>query len=554
MADIKNFSLFGFKIRRKAEETKDIKTFVQPTADDGAVTIASSAFFGSAAIDVEGIAKNDVELITRYREMSMQPEIESAIEDVVNEAIVCDDEGKSVKLVLDNLQQPDKIKKAISDEFANIEKLLNFNNLASDTFRRYYVDGRLFYQIIIDVNNPQKGILELRYIDPRKIKKVKQIKRIKDPNTGVDMIDSVEEFYLYNERVQVSNQSQIGGVKIAVDSIINVNSGLMDPKRSMVLSYLHKAIKPLNQLRMIEDASVIYKISRAPQRRVFYIDVGNLPKVKAEQYVRDIMTKYKNKITYDAQTGEVRDDRRHLSMLEDFWFPRRENGKTTEVTTLQSTDNFNDMSMVDYFEKKLYKSLNVPVTRLDPSQAVSIGRSMEITRDELKFSKFIDKLRKKFSDVFYQALRVQLVLKGICTEEEWQYFKENIFLDFTKDNNFVELKESELMTERLNILSVVDPFVEKYYSKKWVQRNILRLSDDEIAVMEKEMDKEKDVIFVDQAKEQEKQVKLQAQMMQLQTKAGLLPDQQIDAGQDQNQQTAQTQQPAQQNNPYSINT
>lgn len=552
MADLKNFNLFGFRIRKKAEETKEIKTFVQPSADDGSVTISSSAFFGSAAIDVEGVAKNDVELITRYREMSMQAEIESAIEDIVNEAIVCDDDDKNIKLNLDDLKQPDKIKKAIFDEFENIQRLLNYNNLATDIFRRYYVDGRLFYQVIIDTANPQKGILELRYIDPRKIKKIKQIRKVKDPTTGVDMIDNVEEFYIYNDRVQVSNQSQIG-VKIAVDSVINVNSGLMDPKRSMVLSYLHKAIKPLNQLRMIEDASVIYKISRAPQRRVFYIDVGNLPKVKAEQYVRDIMTKYKNKITYDAQTGEVRDDRRHLSMLEDFWFPRRENGKTTEVTTLQSTDNFNDMSMVEYFEKKLYKSLNVPVTRLDPSQAVSIGRSMEITRDELKFSKFVNKLRKKFSDIFYQALRVQLILKGVCTDEEWQQFKENIFFDFTTDNNFVELKESELMTERLNILAVIDPFVDKYYSKPWIQKNILRLNDEEIKEMESEMEEGRKEAFELQTKDSDNQIQLQARSMQLQTKLGLLPQQpeSIDAGADQAS-GAESAKPSGKNNPYNV--
>lgn len=556
MADLKNFNLFGFKIKRKSDETNEIKTFVPPAADDGAVTISSSAFFGTAAIDVEGVAKNEVELITRYREMSMQPEIESAIEDIINEAVVYDEKGKTVKLVLDELKQPDKIKKIIQDEFEVIQKLLNYNNLASDIFRRYYVDGRLYYQIIIDVKNPQKGILELRYIDPRKIKKIRQIKKRKD-DSGVDVIENVEEFYLFTDRVQSSTNTfggnqQYGGVKIAIDSVINVNSGLLDPKRSMVLSYLHKCIKPLNQLRMIEDASVIYKISRAPQRRVFYIDVGNLPKVKAEQYVRDIMTKYKNKITYNATTGEIVDDRRHLSMLEDFWFPRRENGKTTEVTTLQSTDNFNDMSMVEYFQKLVYKSLNVPITRLDPSQAVSIGRSMEITRDELKFSKFIDKLRKKFTDIFYQALRVQLVLKGVCTEEEWNQFKEDIFFDFTVDNNFVELKESELYTERLNLLAVVDPYVNKYFSTEWVQKNILRLNDEQIKEMEKQMDSGKQKDFDQQIEDTDNQVKLQARSVEMQTKLGLLPEQPIDAGQDQQESSGQSGQPTNKNNPYNV--
>lgn len=549
MADKNSFSLFGFKIRRKSEEEVDNKTFVQPPDDDGSLTISSSAFFGSASVDVEGVAKNEIELITRYREMSMQPEIEAAIEDIVNEAIVNNDDGKSVKLVTDDLKQSDKIKKAIYDEFDNVQKLLNYNNMSSDIFRRYYVDGRLFYQIIIDVNNPQKGILELRYIDPRRIKKVRQIKKVKDPQTGVDLIDKVEEYYVYNDKITQSLTTL--GVKIATDSIIYVTSGLMDPRRSMVLSYLHKAIKPLNQLRMIEDASVIYKISRAPQRRVFYIDVGNLPKIKAEQYVRDIMTKYKNKLVYDANTGEVRDDRKHLSMLEDFWLPRRsDGGKGTEITTLQSTDNFNDMSMVEYFQQKLYKSLNVPLTRLDPSQAVSIGRSMEITRDELKFSKFVDKLRKKFSDIFYQALRVQLVLKGVCTEEEWDQYKEDIFFDFTVDNNFVELKESELMTERLNILATVDPFVGKYYSKKWIRENILRLNEEEMKQMDEEILEERETDFAQQSQDQEKQITLQAQAAELTNKLMPQPDQQIDAGAEEDQ--PQQQPVARNNNPYNI--
>jgi hypothetical protein len=551
MADKNSFSLFGFKIRRKSEEEVDNKTFVQPPDDDGSLTISSSAFFGSASIDVEGVAKNEIELITRYREMSMQPEIEAAIEDVVNEAIVNDDDGKSIKLVTDDLKQSDKIKKAIYDEFDNVQRLLNYSNMSSDIFRRYYVDGRLFYQIIIDVNNPQKGILELRYIDPRRIKKVRQIKKVKDPQTGVDLIDKVEEYYVYNDKVTQSLTTL--GVKIATDSIIYVTSGLMDPRRSMVLSYLHKAIKPLNQLRMIEDASVIYKISRAPQRRVFYIDVGNLPKQKAEQYVRDIMTKYKNKLVYDANTGEVRDDRRHLSMLEDFWLPRRsDGGKGTDITTLQSTDNFNDMAMVEYFQQKLYKSLNVPVTRLDPGQAVSIGRSMEITRDELKFSKFVDKLRKKFSDIFYQAMRVQLVLKGICTEEEWEQFKQDIYFDFTVDNNFVELKESELMTERLNILATVDPFVGKYYSKKWIRENILRLNEEEMKLMDEEIAEERITDFTQQSEDQEKQITLQAQAAELTNKLMPQPDQQIDAGAEQEQSQQPQQSTSRNNNPYNI--
>lgn len=490
MADKSRFSLFGFKIGKKEEDKVPVEqSFAPPTNDDGSLTISSSAFFGTA-IDVDGSAKNEVELIIRYREMSLQPEIDSAVEDIVNESIVQDDDGLITKIVLDDLKQPDKIKKAIEEEYHNILRLLNYNNMASDIFRRFYVDGRLNYHILIDINNPQKGIQELRYIDPRKIKKVREIKKKKDEITGVEVIIGVNEFFLYNDKLsETTSSSTYGpvGIKIAPDSIISINSGLMDTRRSMILSYLHKAIKPLNQLRMVEDASVIYKLSRAPQRRIFYIDVGNLPKMKAEQYVRDIMTKYKNKLVYDATTGEVRDDRKHLSMLEDFWMPRREGGKGTEIKTLESSDSFNDMSMVEYFERKLYKSLNVPVTRLDPQQAFSVGRTSEITRDELKFAKFIDKLRNKFSELFDQALRVQLVLKGICTDDEWTEFKEHVYFDFIKDNNFVELKEAELMQERMGLLQVIDPYVGKYYSKNWIQRHVLRLNDEEIEEMEQQM-------------------------------------------------------------------
>lgn len=510
MAEKSRFSLFGFKIGKREEDVVATQpSFAPPTNDDGALTISSSAFFGTS-IDVDGSAKNESELIVRYREMSLQPEVESAIEDIVNEAIVQDDDGVTIKIVLDDLKQPDKIKKAIEEEFKNIQRLLNYNNMSSDIFRRYYIDGRLYYHILIDIQDPRKGIQELRYLDPRKIKKIREVKKTKDDTTGIEVILGTNEYYLFNDKISQTSTSSSSygpsGVKIAPDSIININSGLMDTRRAMVLSYLHKAIKPLNQLRMIEDASIIYKISRAPQRRIFYIDVGNLPKIKAEQYVRDIMTKYKNKLVYDANTGEVRDDRKHLSMLEDFWMPRREGGRGTEITTLESSDSFNDMSMVEYFEKKLYKSLNVPVTRLDPQQAFSIGRTSEITRDELKFSKFIDKLRNKFSELFDQALRVQLVLKGICTEEEWNEFKEHVHYDFIKDNNFVELKEAELMQERMGLLAVIDPYEGKYYSKNWIQRHVLRLSDEDIEKMQEEIDAEMQQQFQQQYADQAAQI------------------------------------------------
>ena len=467
------FSLFGFTIaRNKDEETKSVEqSFTPPANDDGALTITSAAYYGTY-VDLDGTAKNDVELISRYREMAMQPEIESAIDDIIGEAICQDDDGKIIKIILDDLKQPDKIKNAIRTEFNTVLRLLNYNNMAQDIFRRYYVDGRMFYHIIIDRTKPMEGIKELRYIDPRKLRKIREVKKQKDERTGVEMMDLINEYYIFNDKVTTGSSQNFGpvGVRITVDSIISVVSGLMDSRRAMVLSYLHKAIKPLNQLRMIEDATVIYRISRAPERRIFYIDVGNLPKLKAEQYLRDIMVKYKNKLVYDASTGEVRDDRKHLSMLEDFWLPRREGGKGTEITTLPGGQNLGELEDVKYFEKKLYKALNVPVSRLNPeTSGFSLGRSNEITRDELKFAKFVDRLRNKFADMFDQAMRIQCVLKGICTNEEWDEFKENIHYDFIRDNNFSELKEAELMTNRLTLLQSVDPYTGRYFSQSWIQ-------------------------------------------------------------------------------------
>jgi hypothetical protein len=495
MADTNKFSLFGFTISRDKREQEDVlqQSFAPPAADDGALTISSAAYYGTY-VDLDGTAKNEVELISRYREMSMQPEIESAIDDIVNEAICQDDDGKIIKIVLDNLKQPDRIKKALKEEFDTICKLMNYNNMAHDIFRRYYVDGRMYYHIIIDKENPAEGIKELRYIDPRKLRKVREIKKQKDERTGAEIMTTVNEYYLYNDKVVTGSSSNYGpvGVRITTDSIISVVSGLMDSRRAVVLSYLHKAIKPLNQLRMIEDATVIYRISRAPERRIFYIDVGNLPKLKAEQYLRDIMVKYKNKLVYDANTGEVRDDRKFLSMMEDFWLPRREGGKGTEITTLPGGQNLGELEDVKYFQKKLYGALSVPVSRLETNQSFSLGRSSEITRDEIKFSKFVARMRNKFSDVFDQAMRVQCVLKGICTADEWDTFKENIYFDFIQDNNFTELKDAELMRERLSLLQSVDPYTGRYFSQKWIQQNVLRLTDDEIKEMQDQIDLEKE--------------------------------------------------------------
>ena len=490
------FSLFGFTIARdKAVDTQNLEqSFTPPSNDDGALTITSAAYYGTY-VDLDGTAKNDVELISRYREMAMQPEIESAIDDIIGEAICQDDDGRIIKIILDDLKQPEKIKKAIRDEFDTVLRLLNYKNMAQDIFRRYYVDGRLNYHIIIDRTKPQEGIKELRYIDPRKLRRVREIKKKKDERTGVEMMEVVNEYYIFNDKVTTSSSSNFGpiGVRITVDSIVSVVSGLMDSRRAVVLSYLHKAIKPLNQLRMIEDATVIYRISRAPERRIFYIDVGNLPKLKAEQYLRDIMVKYKNKLVYDANTGEVRDDRKFLSMMEDFWLPRREGGKGTEITTLPGGQNLGELEDVKYFEKKLYKALNVPISRLNPeTSGFSLGRTGEITRDELKFAKFVDRLRNRFSDLFEQALKTQCVLKGICTADEWAIFKENIHFDYIKDNNFSELKDAELMKERLSLLGAVDPYTGRYYSQAWIQRNVLRLSDDDIKKMQEEIDQEKE--------------------------------------------------------------
>ena len=486
-------SLFGFKIIKAEEEQAVNPSFAPPSNDDGALTVTSAAYYGTY-VDLDGTAKNEVELISRYREMAMQPEIEAAIDDIVNEAIVNDDDGRSIKIILDALKVSDKIKKSIEGEFETLIQLFNYKNMAHDIFRRYYVDGRLFYHIIVDRDNPTDGIKELRYIDPRKLRKVREIKKEKDEKTGVDLMNVMNEYYIYNDKVSSGGSSNYGpvGTRITTDSILNINSGLMDSRRAIVLSYLHKAIKPLNQLRMIEDATVIYRISRAPERRIFYIDVGNLPKQKAEQYLRDIMVKYKNKLVYDANTGEVRDDRKHMSMLEDFWLPRREGGKGTEITTLPGGQNLGELEDVKYFERKLYKALNVPYSRLDPSNTgFSLGRVTEITRDELKFSKFVDRMRSKFAEMFDQALRVQCVLKGVCTEAEYQSFRQNIHFDFIKDNNFAELKEAELLRDRLITLQSIDPYVGRYYSHQWINRNVLRMSDDEIKEMDVEMDDER---------------------------------------------------------------
>ena len=488
--------LFGFEISRKkpkqdnASQDETNKSFALPQNDDGAVTIQSGAYYGTY-VDLDGVVRNEIELITRYREMSMQPELETAIDEIVNEAIVNTAKDKAVEINMDDLKQPEGVKKKIRDEFDTTLKLLNFGNMGHEIFRRWYIDGRMFYHVIIDDKRTAEGITELRYIDPRRIRKIREIEKTKDPRTTIDVIKKINEYYLYNERGIIGAHSNLGA-KIAVDAIVNVNSGLMDSKRAMVLSYLHKAIKPLNNLRMIEDATVIYRLSRAPERRIFYIDVGNMPTVKAEQYLKDIMTKYRNKLVYDSTTGEIKDDRKHLSMLEDFWLPRREGGKGTEITTLPGGQNLGELEDVKYFERKLYKSLGVPIGRLEQQPGGGIlGRSTEITREELKFAKFIDRIRNKFSTLFDDILRVQLVLKKVCTEEEWKEFREDIYYDFKKDNNFDELKESELLMNRIATLQAMDPYVGRYYSMQWVRKNVLMMDDEDIEEIQAQIEEEK---------------------------------------------------------------
>jgi hypothetical protein len=494
--------LFGFTFGDKEVvqvQNPNESSFALPTnaIDDGAVTITGNAHYGTY-VDLEGSIRNELELITRYREMSNHPELEMAIDEIVNEAITRSEEGKILDIVMDNLKQPESIKKKIREEFNNVMRMLNFANLADDLFKRWYIDGRIYYHIIVNEKNPKEGIKELRYIDPRKIRKVREVQKDRDPKTGASVIKSIAEYYVYNDRgttTQTYTAQVNQGLRISSDAVININSGLMDAKNTFVISYIHKAIKPLNQLRMIEDAVVIYRLSRAPERRIFYIDVGNLPKGKAEQYLRDVMVKYRNKMVYDATTGELRDDRKHMSMLEDFWLPRREGGKGTEITTLPAGQNLGELEDVKYFRNKLLNALNVPIARLEPQQSggmIGIGRSTEVTRDEAKFAKFVQRLRNKFTHIFDEALSVQLTLKGICTREEWEEFKEDIYYDFQKDNNFVELRDAELLRERINLLTQVDPFVGRYYSADWVKRHILQLTKEQIEEMNKEIKKEDD--------------------------------------------------------------
>ena len=479
------FKLFGFEITR-AKDNKAIKSIVPPRDDDGAgyVTATSAGSHYGHYINMEGDdSKDQAQLILKYRGSAYQPEADAAIEDIVNEAITAAENKPSVALNLDNVPVSATVKKTMFEEFENIFNMLNFKELGHDIFRRWYIDGRIYHHLIVDENNPTAGIQEIRYIDTVKIRKVKQVKKKKDPISGATLVDRVNEFYIYQEKPG----SQASGVKLTLDSVSYCTSGLLDEHRKKVISYLHKALKPITQLRMMEDSLVIYRLARAPERRMFYIDVGNLPRGKAEQYMKDIMAKYRNKLVYDAKTGEIRDDRKHMSMLEDFWLPRREGGRGTEISTLPGGENLGQIEDIIYFQKRLYRSLNVPMNRLEQEQQFSLGRATEISRDELKFQKFIDRLRNRFANLFYDILKKQLILKNVITEDDWNSWKNKVTVDFLRDNHFAELKEAELLRERIQSLDQITNYVGEYFSKEWVQKNVLLFDDETIDNMNKEI-------------------------------------------------------------------
>ena len=486
--------LFGFSITRKDEEP--VESFAPEVKDDGAMVVAAGGAYGTY-IDLDGTARTEAELVSKYREISLQPELEMAIDDIVNEAIDTDADN-IVEINLDKVNYSDPVKDKIREEFTNILTLFNFNFESYELFKRWYVDGRMYYHVIIDEENPRSGIKELRYVDPRKIRKIREIKR--KSKGGITVTNTQREYYVYNDRSFLPaggnaglpmDTSATGGVRIAIDAVLHVTSGLMDKNNALVYSYIQKAIKPLNQLRTLEDATVIYRISRAPERRIFYIDVGNLPKVKAEQYLRDMMVKHKNRLVYDASTGEVRDDRKYMTMLEDYWLPRREGNRGTEITTLPAGQNLGELSDVTYFQRKLYQALNVPVSRLEPSSAgFNLGRSAEISRDEVKFTKFVGRLRKRFSQLFAKALEKQLILKGIVSESDWPEIQNAISFDFTIDNHFEEFKEAEVLQNRIQLLQQVEPYIGRFFSDLWVRKNILKQTDDDIKQMMGEIQEE----------------------------------------------------------------
>ena len=503
--------LFGFKIERDDEKNKGVVSPVPQTNEDSSDYYVSSGFYGQY-VDIDGVFKSEFELIKRYREMALHPEVDSAIEDIINEAIVSDQNDSPVELDLENLPASAKLKDLIRDEFKTIKEVMNFDKKCHEILRNWYVDGRIYYHKVIDINKPEEGIQEIRYIDPLKIKLVRRLKTDPTLRGAIKQVNAnnpadienpeIEEFYQYDPSATQSKNAlgAIGQtpfatkqrpVKIAPDAITFCHSGLVDRNKQTILSYLHKSIKALNQLRMIEDSLVIYRLSRAPERRIFYIDVGNLPKIKAEQYLKEVMNRYRNKLVYDASTGEIRDDRKHMSMLEDFWLPRREGGRGTEITTLPGGQNLGELSDIEYFQKKLYRSLGVPESRIAGSgEGFNLGRSSEILRDEIKFTKFVGRMRKRFASLFNDMLKTQLILKNIVTPEDWDTLSDHIQYDFVYDNHFAELKETELLNERLGVVAAVDPYVGKYFSLDYVRRKILKQKDEEVIEIDKQMKQE----------------------------------------------------------------
>ncbi len=499
--------LFGFEIKRRInrgedeteEQESNIKSFVPPVSDEGVTTVSAGGYFGQY-YDIDGMdgGNTDREMIFKYRAAAEQPETDNAIDDIINEAITASNVGTPMSLNLDDLEFEEELKRKILNEFDTVCNLFKIQEFGSDYFRKWYVDGRIYFHIVIDSNNPKEGIKDLRYVDPVNMRKVREVKKEVDKLTGVTVEEKAEEYFVYSEDATTNHISSsasadtISGIKVAPEAILYQTSGLMDSSRSKVLSHLHKSIKIINQLRMLEDALVIYRISRAPERRIFYIDVGNLPKGKAEEYVRNMMSQYRNKIVYDASSGEVRDDRRHKSMLEDFFLPRREGGRGTEITTLPGGENLGQIDDILFFQKKLYKSLNVPLSRLDAESGFQVGRATEINREEVKFNKFIQRLRKRFSSLLIDALRTQLILKGVINEDDWQGISESIYVDFLKDNYFAELKEFEIMRDRFDMMSQAESLVEQgYYSKEWARKKILGQDDQEIDMIDKQIADEK---------------------------------------------------------------
>jgi len=480
MAEQDGFKLFGFEIKRASAENPAKAPSIVPARDeDGAGYVTASGSHYGQYINQDGTdAKDNHALIMKYRGVAMHPEVDAAVEDITNEAIIGGEDPVSINM--DNLQVSDTIKNSIKTEFDGILRMMDFTELGHDIFRRWYVDGRIYHHLVVNESNLKQGIVDIRPIDAARIRKVKEVKKKKDVKTGAPLVKKVDEYFIYQEKPG----QQAAGVKLTLDSISYCTSGLMDEKRAKVLSYLHKALKPLNQLRMMEDSLVIYRLARAPERRIFYVDVGNLPRGKAEQYMKDIMTRYRNKLVYDAQTGEIKDDRKHQSLLEDFWMPRREGGRGTEISTLPGGENLGQIEDIFYFQKKLYRSLNVPINRLEQdSPSFAIGRTTEINRDELKFQKFIDRLRTRFGGLFLDILKKQLVLKGIMTEDDWSDMKNNLIVEFARDNYFAELKETEILRERLQTLDQVSNYIGTYFSQEWVQKNVLQFSDDDIKNM-----------------------------------------------------------------------